>query len=266
MKHDRRLAAARHALRCRPRAPARARAWRRRLPRATPLRDRWSTAASCVNFCSNDYLGLARDPAVSRTRWPRQRDVGAPAPARRTWSPATRANITRWRKSWQHSPGARRALLFSTGYMANLGVISALAARGEISAAGSPQSRLAARWRAAVGCARCCAIAHADAAGGRARAGRSGGDAALLATDGVFSMDGDVAPLGELARLRRARSAPGCWWMMRTASACWAPAAAARSQPPGLDSDEGAAAGRHAGQGLRQLRRLRRRRARARSS
>ena len=60
----------------------------------------------------------------------------------------------------------------------------------------------------------------------------------------------------------RARTMPGCWWMMRMAWACWARPAAAALELAGLDARRGAAAGGHAGQGLRQLRRLRRRLAR----
>jgi len=55
-----------------------------------------------LNFCSNDYLDLARDPGVAR----------AMAEAQHTWSPATAPNITRSKRNSRPSPAARRRCCF----------------------------------------------------------------------------------------------------------------------------------------------------------
>ncbi len=104
--------------------------------------------------------------------------------------------------------GRPRALLFSTGYMANLGVISALAGRGDdvyedrLNHAslldGALLSRAALRR-----------YPHADTAALGRLIGE--GNARLIVTDGVFSMDGDLAPLPALVAVARAA---GAWLMV----------------------------------------------------
>jgi len=95
--------------------------------------------------------------------------------------------------------GFERALLFSTGYMANLGLLGALAGRGDLVA----EDRLnhaslidAARLSGA----RARRYAHADPAAAARRLGEAAARK-FIVTDGVFSMDGDAAPLAELARV-----------------------------------------------------------------
>ena len=95
-----------------------------------------------VNFCSNDYLGLARDPRLTRAMHGRRslgrrrrRGASGHRPQRRT--SALEEELAAF-------TGREAALLFSTGYMANLGAISALAGRGENRRAGPAQPRLAA--------------------------------------------------------------------------------------------------------------------------
>jgi 8-amino-7-oxononanoate synthase len=158
-----------------------------------------------LNFCSNDYLDLAREPVVA----------GALAAAARHWgSGAGAAHLVTGHSAEHHAleeelaafTGREAALLFSTGYMANVGVISALAARGEIiledklnHASLLDGARLSAatlqRYR------------HADAADAARLAEAAEGRVSFMATDGVFSMDGDIAPLRELAQIARAQQA-----------------------------------------------------------
>ena len=93
--------------------------------------------------------------------------------------------------------GREAALLFSTGYMANIGVITALTTRDEVIL----QDRLnhaSLIDGARQSDARLLRYRHADAADAARLAEEQSQRVALIATDGVFSMDGDVAPLGAL--------------------------------------------------------------------
>ena len=159
-------------------------------------------------FASNDYLGLADHPQV----------VAAFIEAARTWGVGGGASHLVSGHCREHHALEEelaeftrrpRALLFSTGYMANLAVVTTLCGRGDrvfedrlnhasLLDAGLASGARFARYR------------HADAAALAARLGGpddAGGRRTLVATDGVFSMDGDVAPLGALADACRARGA-----------------------------------------------------------
>ncbi len=158
-----------------------------------------------INFCSNDYLGLAGDPRLvealraAASRW----GVGSGAAHLVTGHTAEHHVLE---EELAEFTGREATLLFSTGYMANVGAITALAGRGEVLL----QDRLnhaslidGARQSGA----RLLRYAHADAAAAARLAAEHAGQFALLATDGVFSMDGDVAPLRELAATARRHDA-----------------------------------------------------------
>ena len=101
------------------------------------------------------------------------------------------------------SPTSRereRALLFCSGYMANLAVMSAFAARGQRVLL-DRLSHASLIDGARLSGARLQRYAHADAAACGSLASQEGAPAALIATDGVFSMDGDLAPVQQLARI-----------------------------------------------------------------
>jgi 8-amino-7-oxononanoate synthase len=159
-----------------------------------------------LSFCGNDYLGLANHPEVIAAL----RDganAGAWAAALRIWSTATAARIMRWKRRWPSSPGGLAHLLFSTGYMANLGVISALADgdtvfEDRLNHASLLDGALLSR-------ARLRRYPHADAQALKRLIGER--PARLIVTDGVFSMDGDLAPLPELAP---SRADSGAWLMV----------------------------------------------------
>lgn len=152
-----------------------------------------------LSFCSNDYLGLANDPRVAEALVAGVQRYGVGAGASHLVSGHMRAHhaLEEELAEWI---GSERALLFSTGYMANLGIVSALAGRG----ARIYEDRLnhaslidAARLsRAKVN-----RYPHGDAAALAARIGS--GEASLITTDAVFSMDGDLAPLPDLLRVAR---------------------------------------------------------------
>ena len=160
---------------------------------------RWGQAP-LVNFCGNDYLGLARDPRLT----------AALTAAAAHWGVGDQTT-TRMPEFTAPGLGRESALLFSTGYMANVGVVSALCGRGErvlqdrlnhaslIDGARLSGGRLL-RYR------------HNDVADAArllapAEAATEAGSAALIATDGVFSMDGDVAPVSGLAALAQQHQA-----------------------------------------------------------
>jgi 8-amino-7-oxononanoate synthase len=152
----------------------------------------------CLAFCSNDYLGLARDPRVSRAMADGAIAWGAGSGAAHLVTGHT-AEHHALEEELADFTGFPRALLFSTGYMANLGLVCALAGRGDLvvedrlnHASLIDASRLSG--------ARVRRYAHADPAAAARRLSDAAGRR-LLVTDGIFSMDGDAAPLVELARL-----------------------------------------------------------------
>lgn len=159
-------------------------------------------------FSSNDYLGLAGHAVIARAfelgveRW------GAGSGAAHLVHGHTRAHheLEEALADWL---GRERALLFSTGYMANLGLVTALLDRGDL-AVSDRLNHASLLDAALLAGARLARYPHADVAGARRRLRRAPERAALLLTDGVFSMDGDIAPLPELARAARASGAWLC--------------------------------------------------------
>lgn len=157
-----------------------------------------------VNFCSNDYLGLSQHPQViAALRDAAGEGAGATASHLVCGHGEQHAALERELADWLQAP---RALLFGSGYMANLAVLQALLGDGDLCV----QDKL--NHASLIDAARLAGCAfkrypHADADGAARQLATQAGGAALLASDGVFSMDGDVAPLGELARVARAQQA-----------------------------------------------------------
>jgi 8-amino-7-oxononanoate synthase len=166
-----------------------------------------------LGFCNNDYLGLSNHPQVIEALvHAAQRGVGSGA-----------SHLVSGHSAEHHAleeeladfVGRERAVLFSTGYMANLGVIGALAGRRGLVV----EDRLNHASLIDAGLlsgANLLRYAHADtvaaeSAFGAARNGAARSDATrgqrMLVTDGLFSMDGDLAPLPELARIAAAKNA-----------------------------------------------------------
>lgn len=163
-----------------------------------------------LNFCSNDYLGLANHPLPAAAMATCAARTGAGAGASHLVS-GHGAEHDALERELAEFTGRERALLFSTGYMANLGVATALADRDDLvledrlNHASLLDAGLLARTREFH------RFAHGDAAAAAQRlaehAGSRPGAGALLLTDGVFSMDGDVAPLPALAIAAREHAA-----------------------------------------------------------
>lgn len=161
-----------------------------------------------LNFCSNDYLALANHPAV----------VTAFADAAKKYGVGSGASHLVCGHSDVHHQleialaeftGRARALTFSTGYMANLGTISALIGRKDavfedklnhasIIDAGQLSGADFVRFH------------HNDVEHLNARLNASNAANKLIVVDGVFSMDGDLAPLPAIAQLALDHNA----WLM----------------------------------------------------
>ncbi|QSA98773.1 8-amino-7-oxononanoate synthase [Methylococcus sp. EFPC2] len=159
-----------------------------------------------LNFCSNDYLGLADHPSVVAAFRGAAPGVGSGA-----------SHLVSGHSSAHHAleeelaefTGRERAVLFSTGYMANLGVISALAGRGDWIF----EDRLnhaSLLDGAALAGARLKRYRHGDVESLGGSLAECSAEGRLVVTDGVFSMDGDLAPLPELVRASRNANA----WLM----------------------------------------------------
>ncbi len=160
---------------------------------------------SLLNFAGNDYLGLAQHPALrealtsSATRW----GVGATASHLLGGHREEHALLEEKLAQWT---GRERALLFSTGYMANLGIMGALLRAGDLCVQ-DKLNHASLLDGARLSGAELKRYAHANIAAAARQFTRQPESAALLATDGVFSMDGDIAPLRELAALCKTQRA-----------------------------------------------------------
>ncbi len=158
-------------------------------------------------FCSNDYLGLANHPEViaalraGAARW----GVGGGA-----------SHLVNGHCGPHHElelalaefTGRPRALLFSTGYMANLGTVTALVGKGD-SVLEDRLNHASLLDAGLLSGARFTRYLHNDAASLASRLDKAEGNT-LVVTDGVFSMDGDLADLPALCAEARRRNA----WMM----------------------------------------------------
>ena len=163
---------------------------------------------SYVNFCSNDYLGLANHPKVIEAFHKAASQFGVGSGA---------SHLVAGHFSEHHAleeelaafTGRPRALLFSSGYMANLGAITALVGRAD--AIFEDRLNHASLLDAGLlSGARFQRFLHNDVANLESRLVKSNAARKLIVVDGVFSMDGDCAPLAQLACLAQQHNA----WLM----------------------------------------------------
>ena len=158
-----------------------------------------------TDFCSNDYLGLARHPEIAAAMTEAAHRYGAGSGASHL---VTGHGIEHARLEEEVAAftGRERALLFSTGYMANLAVVTSLAGRGEVVLI-DRLSHASLIDAALLSGARLKRFAHGDGAAARRQLAEHSDRVAVVATDGVFSMDGDFAPLPSLALATRGHRA-----------------------------------------------------------
>ena len=151
----------------------------------------------CIDFCSNDYLGLAAHPRVvlALIESAREHGVGARASHLITGHQHEHDALEEELAAFT---GRERALLFSTGYMANLGLATALVPKGGL-VVGDALNHASLIDAGRIARATLDWYAHADAVALESKLAARTQDAALVLTDGVFSMDGDLAPLPALA-------------------------------------------------------------------
>ncbi len=161
-----------------------------------------------LSFCSNDYLGLANHPDVVAAFHRGLDAYGAGSGAAHLVTGHTRAHheLEEDLAGFVRRP---RALLFSTGYMANLGAIAALLGRGD-RVFQDYTNHASLLDGARLSGARLVRYRHADAGDLEQRLSTAPDSEYLVATDGVFSMDGDIAPLRQLAEVAQRHAA----WLM----------------------------------------------------
>ncbi len=152
-----------------------------------------------IAFCSNDYLGLAAQPEIAAALGDAARRHGTGSGASHLISGHHRLHEALEARLAQFT-GTQRALTFSTGYMANLALITSVCGRGD--AVFSDQLNHASLIDACrLSRATIHRYAHRDVDALAAQLARSDARRKLVVTDAVFSMDGDIAPLPELLEL-----------------------------------------------------------------
>lgn len=145
-------------------------------------------------FCSNDYLGLASDPRLAESASQAMHEAGFGAGASHLVTGHHRFHH-QLEEALAEFTGREAALLFSTGYSANLGVLSALCDRGD-TLVEDKLNHASLLDGARLSGARLLRFHHNDTESLNTRLDQAEG-LKLVAVDGVFSMDGDLAPLPE---------------------------------------------------------------------
>lgn len=164
-----------------------------------------SVGDTVIDLASNDYLGLATHPEV----------IAAAGRALQTWGAGATGSRLVTGTTGEHAAleeeladftGFETALVFSSGYAANLGIIPALVGRGDlvVSDAGSHASLVDA---CRLSRARVAVTPRAEVGAVEEALARRAEERAVVVTDSVYSADGDLAPLRELHDVCRAHGA-----------------------------------------------------------
>jgi len=150
-------------------------------------------------FCSNDYLGLANHPQLIAAACEGARQYGVGAAASHLISGHFSAHHA-LEEALARFTGFPKALLFSTGYMANAGVATAVLSRGDV-IFGDKLNHASLNDAVLVSRAKFSRYPHIDMAGLERQLAASHARCELVLTDAVFSMDGDIAPVARLLEL-----------------------------------------------------------------
>jgi 8-amino-7-oxononanoate synthase len=154
-----------------------------------------------LNFCSNDYLGLANHPEIIKAFKQAVEDYGVGSGSAHLVCGHSKAH-QQLEEELADFTGRDKALLFSTGYMANLGVISALIGQGD-AVFEDRLNHASLLDGGLISGARFHRYLHTDLSSLQTHLKRNNSDKRLIVTDGVFSMDGDFAPLKELVEIAK---------------------------------------------------------------
>jgi 8-amino-7-oxononanoate synthase len=160
-----------------------------------------------IAFCDNDYLGLSQHPAVIEAAVRATKDMGAGAGASRLVTgngplyAQLEARLARLK-------GTEAACVFGSGYLANIGIIPTFAGAGDL-VVGDEWMHACMHAGARLSRAEVKTFRHNDIddCARLLRDHRTGAGNCLIVTEGVFSMDGDRAPVADLAALAREHDA-----------------------------------------------------------
>ena len=156
-----------------------------------------------LHFAGSNYLDLAHHPEVIEASVRAARDHGCASGGSRLISGNLRIH-EHLEEELAELLGTEAALVFSTGYMANAGVIPALAGRGDVIVSDAlNHASIIDGCRLARAETRVFPHGDLDALEATLRRLASSRRRVLLAVDGIYSMDGDLAPLGEMVALAR---------------------------------------------------------------
>jgi 8-amino-7-oxononanoate synthase len=164
----------------------------------------------CVNFCSNDYLGLASDPRLAEAARAAADEFGVGAGASRLVT-GNHSLYDVLERKIAAVKDTEAAVVFGSGYLANLGAIPALVGEGDLVLTDA-LSHACMMSGAKLSGAKVVVFRHNDVDDLRAllAAHRGAARHCLVLTEGVFSMDGDLAPLPDIVAAARDHDA----WVM----------------------------------------------------
>ena len=174
----------------------------------------------CLNFCSNDYLGLANHPDIVDAFKKAADKYGVGSGAAHLINGHS-VEHQQLEESLAEFTGRDRALLFSNGYMANIGVLSALLDRGDhlyqdrlnhasLIDAGLLSKAKMKRYKHNNTADLKRLYDKAQSSSTESSLTKTSSKNSMIVTDGVFSMDGDEAPVKELAEIAKQQQA----WLM----------------------------------------------------
>ncbi|GAA3198414.1 8-amino-7-oxononanoate synthase [Actinocorallia longicatena] len=169
------------------------------------LRPRTADHDGLIDLASNDYLGLSRDPRLIEAAVEATREYGTGSTGSRLVTGTTRLHQA-LDERLASFVGAPAGLTFSSGYLANLGAVAALSGPGSLVV--SDQVNHASIVDACrLSRARIAITPHRDTAAVEAALAERTEEHAVVVTDAVFSVDGDLAPLAEMHRVARRHGA-----------------------------------------------------------